>query len=137
MVLVIAWGYGEFYYIMPSHVKKDSSMECHLIARTLDHLRKFEGFLPQSLLISADNTTREAKNSTFATFVSYLVGAGHFRDADVHFLTTGHTHNAVDQRFSTCAAILARAATLEDVLGIGLGHGARNVLGLLKSFAYR
>ena len=122
------WGYGEFYYIMPSHVAKDPCMECTLISRTLDLLIEQlppGAELPKSLLISADNTTREAKNTTFASFVGYLVGSGKFRDAEVHYMTTGHTHNQVDQRFSVCASILARAPTLEDMMrGCCVGEAA-------------
>ena len=117
VVLVIAWGYGEFYFIMPSHVPKDSSMECTLISKVLEMLRAqvpAHLALPEHLLVSADNTTREAKNTTFASYLAYLTGAGMFRSTECHYLTSGHSHNSVDQRFSTCSAILARAPTLED-----------------------
>ena len=117
VVLVIAWGYGEFYFTMPSHVPKDSSMECTLISKVLDLLRAqvpAHLALPEHLLVSADNTTREAKNTTFASYLAYLTGAGLFRSTECHYLTSGHSHNSVDQRFSTCSAILARAPTLED-----------------------
>ena len=66
------------------------------------------------MLVAADNTTREAKNTTFATYLAYLVGAGIFTQAECQYMQTGHTHNAVDQRFSVLAAKLARAPVLEE-----------------------
>ena len=39
VVEVIAWGWGEFIFLMPPDIKKDSSMECYIIARVLDLLQ--------------------------------------------------------------------------------------------------
>ena len=39
VVEVIAWGWGEFIFLMPPDIKKDSSMECYIISRVLDLLQ--------------------------------------------------------------------------------------------------
>ena len=39
VVEVIAWGWGEFIFLMPPDIRKDSSMECYIISRVLDLLQ--------------------------------------------------------------------------------------------------
>ena len=60
VVGVTAHGHIEAYYIMDADMKKDSNMECSLIAHTLDlvqnELRKKGGAMPQNLVVAADNT---------------------------------------------------------------------------------
>ena len=60
-------------------------------------------------------TLREkAKNQHFANFSGYLVGTERFDCVENQFLKTGHTHNELDQRFSSVATALSRAPCLED-----------------------
>lgn len=63
----------------------------------------------------ADNTPREAKNSHFGCFLASLVGAQLFNSVECHFLQTDHTHNELDQRFSTMACCIKQAEVLEDI----------------------
>lgn len=63
----------------------------------------------------ADNTPREAKNSHFGCFLASLVGAQLFNSVECHYLQTDHTHNELDQRFSTMACCIKQAEVLEDI----------------------
>lgn len=110
-------GVLEAFYIMSPDVAKDSNMESTVIHRTLDHVvehqRNHGHPMPANLIVNADNTTREAKNQHFATSMAQLVATDKFQSLEVEFPKTGHTHNELDQRFSTLATTLKRAPVLE------------------------
>jgi hypothetical protein len=117
----VVHGRLEAYFIMPSDVPKDANMNCTIISRVLDLVQEqmqSQGsgniVMPQNLILAADNTARESKNQIFANFAAYLVGVQRFETVEVQFLQVGHTHNELDQRFSTVATTLSRAPTLED-----------------------
>jgi len=104
---------------MDADVPKDSNMEATVICRTLDVGRELLALLgvdqlPESAIIQADNTTREMVNQFFACFTSILVGEGIFPAMHPERTHEGHTHNHVDQRFGTAAAVLKSAPVLED-----------------------
>lgn len=64
----------------------------------------------------ADNTpTKKTKNSHFGCFLASLVGAQLFNSVECHYLQTDHTHNELDQRFSTMACCIKQAEVLEDI----------------------
>jgi len=118
VVGVICHGHLEGYFIMPSDLAKDANMNCTVLSRTLDIVAKTclkpNMAMPQNLAVAADNTTRESKNQWFANFQGCLVSRGKFLTAQQQFLPSGHSHNELDQRFSTVATALSRAPTLED-----------------------
>ena len=120
IVGTIVWGHLEVFYVMHPDQAKDANMECTVISRTLDLLaNKFEESspgcaLPRTMVVAADNTTREAKNQIFATYCASLVTAQRFDAVEVQYLQTGHTHNEQDQRFSSVSTLLSRAPILED-----------------------
>ena len=55
--------------------------------------------MPKSLVINADNTAREAKNSWFHLFMAVLESRNRTSGNQVEFYKVGHTHNEQDQRF--------------------------------------
>jgi hypothetical protein len=55
-----------------------------------------------------DNTARENKNSTVFGYLSMLVNLELFRKVKVNFLLVGHTHDHIDQMFSTFSRQLSR-----------------------------
>ena len=104
---------------MPADCPKDANMECTVVARILE--LAFEEFyrdkpiaFPRTLICATDNTAREANNQVFATFLSWLQCSGVFDEASKEGLQVGHTHNEIDQRFSTTTTVLMAAPTLED-----------------------
>ena len=130
MVGTICHGHFEAYFIMDTDQAKDANMNCTIISRCLDLLqqglpgtRQERGpgtawpshcVLPRTIVVGADNTTRESNNQYFLSFMAHLVARNMFEAAEVQFLQTGHTHNEQDQRFSSVWALLQRAPVLED-----------------------
>jgi hypothetical protein len=115
VVGVLVPGHLEAYFIMGSDLAKDANMNCTIISHVLDMVKEKLGdaAMPRSLIISADNTTRESKNQHFATYLATLVSSNKFESVELQFLQVGHTHNEQDQRFSTVATVLSRAPVLE------------------------
>ena len=64
--------------------------------------------LPLVLYIQWDNTARAKKNSIVSGYLSMLVNRGVFRKVKVNFLLVGHTHDHIDQMFSTFSRQLSR-----------------------------
>ena len=87
-----------------------------LLCRLVDLFReKFpDEFVARNLIISADNTPRESKNQWFGSILAALVGKGMWDSVELQFLQTSHSHNELDQRFSSIAALLERASVPED-----------------------
>ena len=111
--------HGEYYFVMPTDCPKDANMECTVVARLLDliyeeYYRDCPHALPRMLAIATDNTAREAVNQTFSQFMGFLTASGVFEDVTNERLQVSHTHNEMDQRFSSTGSILARAPVLED-----------------------
>ena len=61
--------------------------------------------MPKHLVVQADNTVSQNKNSVASMFLAWLVAKGKFLTCTMNFLVTGHTHEDVDRFFSL---ILAR-----------------------------
>lgn len=95
-------------------------MNSTILARVLDlltqklHKLSAELSLPPVLVINVDNTARESKNSFFGSFCATLVHRGIFQEVEVQYLQCDHTHNELDQRFSTMASKIRKADYLQD-----------------------
>ncbi len=72
---------------------------------------------PPKLFIQVDNCTRENKNRYFLSYIECLVLWNVFKEIEVSFLPVGHTHEDIDQAFSTTSARLNsnNAITLQDL----------------------
>ena len=121
MTGVIIWGLLEMYVIMPPDCPKDSNMNSTVVAFALDKAAQLlrdsgpdKGF-PPNLILSLDNTPREGKNSLFASFCSWLVSSQLFHCVQCEYLQVDHTHNELDQRFSSMASVIKQADTVEDL----------------------
>eukprot|EP00973_Karenia_brevis_P017865 2453427-Karenia_brevis.AAC.1 len=77
---------------MDADQAKDANMECTVIARMFDLVlektkkKSSTAKLPQQFIIAADNTTREAKNQHFQSFVAWVKARHIIEDIDVEFL---------------------------------------------------
>ena len=114
---VLAWGHMECYFISHSDAHKDANNEATAIARTLDLVSsklQDQVAMPRSLIVAADNTCREAKNSMFLSTLGYMHSSGRFDAVECEFMKSGHSHNELDQRFSAIATLLNTAGSLED-----------------------
>ncbi len=50
-----------------------------------------------------------------ASFLAYLQGTGAFASCEMQFLQVSHTHNELDQRFSTMACKIKQAESIENM----------------------
>ena len=120
MVGVICFGMLEYYALLPCDVPKDSNMNATVISRVLDIVAnilraKGERFsFPSTLLLGLDNTPREGKNSYFGSYLAGLIQKGVFRHIQVEFMQVDHTHNEMDQHFSSMAACIKCADHIEE-----------------------
>ena len=98
VVGIIIHGHIEAYYIMDADQPKDSSMNCTIVAQALDKVKGILGpdqALPRNLVIAADNTTLESKNTVFANFLSYLVTTEVFESVEVQFLQANRAQSVM------------------------------------------
>ena len=56
---------------------------------------------PHTLFLQVDNCWKENKNTTVFRYLGLLVKFGWFKQTYMHSLPTGHTHEDIDQMFST------------------------------------
>ena len=73
-----------------------------------------DDYIARNCIVSADNTPRESKNQWMASWLAACVGKSLFDTMELQFLQTSHSHNELDQRFASIAALLQRASVLED-----------------------
>ena len=101
MSAVICHGHHVLLCSSLPHLKKDASWCCDLICHSLHllgakmDLREFE------VIVQSDNTTRECKNNVTARLFGSLVGLHKVRRMELRCLASGHSHEDVDQYFST------------------------------------
>lgn len=87
-----------------------------MVHRFLNRKRS-ESQLPAKLFVQLDNCTRENKNRYLMGYFEMLVRNLVFESVEVGFLPIGHTHEDVDQCFSSTSARLRlhNAITLNDL----------------------
>lgn len=103
-----------FIYHDIKHIPHDSNLTIHCITETLNELKDRLG---KTLFLQMDNCGRENKNKYVLSYIALLVHLGIFKEALVHFLPVGHTHEDIDQMFSCVARQLRthNAFTMADL----------------------
>ncbi|CAG0896668.1 unnamed protein product [Darwinula stevensoni] len=91
-------GIREFAYVDMSQYPHDSNLTIEVILRTL--LRMKEDLKPK-LFLQMDNCTRENKNKYLCALAHLLVEEGIFDEVLFNFHPVGHTHEDIDQLFSS------------------------------------
>ena len=74
--------------------------------------------LPEFLSLKYDNTGREGKNQIVAKWMSWIQHAKVFRQVQDGSGEPGHSHDALDQRFSIIAAHLAECKVLQEPMDV-------------------
>ena len=114
---VLCHGWCTNVYISDESLHHGASSFCELIARSLDRVADIAGkkgrAFPQHLVIQADNTTAQNKNSVVSLFLAHLVSEGKFLTCTFNFLTVGHTHEDVDHFFSLILSTVLRPCRFE------------------------
>ena len=62
-----------------------------------------DAMLPRTIVIGIDNTPREGKNQWFAEYCAHMKAEKKADIIETEFLLSGHSHNEMDQRFSSVA----------------------------------
>jgi hypothetical protein len=88
------------------NVKQGNNVTIDCLHQALAHQLKQEGWIPSTLYVQLDNTTRQCKSRYLLGFCAYLVHLGVVKDVVVSFLPVGHTHEDIDQLFSRISVYL-------------------------------
>jgi len=117
LVGAIVAGLMEVYYLLPTDCAQDSNMQMTLITHTLDavaeQIKHTGRHMPANLVIQADNTCRETRNQFLLKWAAACILKGLFRTITFNYMSVGHTHIDIDQRFSIIATALAKQELLE------------------------
>ena len=116
---VLVHGIGLYADVwIDAHHKHDSNQVITLVMNAICDVKQRKDFLPPTLKIQVDNTTRENKNIYMFVMCASLVGLGFFQEVHLCFLIVSHTHEDINQRFSVISSVLLRKDidTLEEML---------------------
>jgi hypothetical protein len=110
---VLVHGHALYLYVTDEDTSIGASWTCEIIMQSLDKIwkrcqmmnRKF----PEHLIIQADNTVREAKNSILHKLLASLTMADIMVTTTVQHLRVGHTHEDVDAIFGLITGYLREA----------------------------
>lgn len=111
----IVHGWGVAMAISGHDQKKDSSMMTEIVAFLLTRMQASGVNLARCHFhLQGDNTSREVKNSTLMRFLSALTSHKICQSTSMGHLRSGHSHDDVDQMFSSCALHLVRYSKLAE-----------------------
>ena len=98
---------------VPYH-DKGSNWTIQCVSSALENLAKSDPDkkLPKTLFLQLDNCSGDNKNKYVFGYFSSLVSNGTFNTVVLSFLVVGHTHEDVDQLFSTIGAHLQKYGSL-------------------------
>jgi hypothetical protein len=104
---VLVHGVGLYCHVwIDAHHKHDSNQVVTSIMKVLQDVKHRRGKLAPVLRIQADNCGRENKNVYIFGLCATLVALGFFKEIQLSFLIVGHTHEDIDQRFSSISSAL-------------------------------
>ena len=98
-------GRKQFFYVCPPDIPHDINGTWSMITDVINQIRDSEpgNKLPPKLHIQMDNTTSDNKTKVHFLATRHLVQAGVFEEVTTGLLPVGHTHEDIDQCFSTIA----------------------------------
>src|SRR5450759_4624541 len=99
------------------NLHNDGNLTITILQRVLNEWEEKHGVLPPVLYLQLDNTSRENKNNLLMTYLHMLVKKKIFKKIKIGFLLVGHTHDQIDQMFSTFSKRLGKhkAFTFEEL----------------------
>ena len=127
-----------FAYLWPDRFPKDPNMTCSILMDVLDKIETTADIL----YLQLDGCSGENKNRDVMATCAYLVAIGAFSKVKVSFLPVGHTHEDIDQMFSTFAGPLRRSdfvtvAALGDLIASSLSPAPVVSLQLPRIFDFK
>lgn len=106
---LILHGRAVMLSISDHDLPKSSSTMIELVASALTRLKASGVVLSElDLRIQSDNTVREMKNNPFLRYLAMMVSNGIVKSARLACLTSGHSHEDIDQLFGSLAMFLVR-----------------------------
>jgi hypothetical protein len=90
------------------NLHNDGNLTITILQRILNEWEERPGGLPPVLYLQLDNTSRENKNNLLMAYLHMLVKLKVFKKVKIGFLLVGHTHDQIDQMFSTFSKRLGR-----------------------------
>eukprot|EP01103_Thecamoeba_quadrilineata_P019099 TRINITY_DN75_c0_g1_i3.p1 TRINITY_DN75_c0_g1~~TRINITY_DN75_c0_g1_i3.p1 ORF type:complete len:751 (-),score=109.78 TRINITY_DN75_c0_g1_i3:31-2283(-) len=90
------------YLLLPTWDQQGPNLTLTILFHQLLQM-KSEGRLPKQFFLQLDNCYKENKNKYLFGALAFLVHIGWFDSVQISFLIAGHTHEDVDQLFSTFA----------------------------------
>ena len=94
----IAHGYCRHAFVTSEEHIKGGSSFLEMLTIMIEQVYKIRGGnLPSHLVVVADNTVAQAKNSEVNLCLAALVARCHFQSSNLLFLTEGHTHEDIGQ----------------------------------------
>lgn len=106
----ILHGYCTLFYVSEPHVEHGSSWTAEVLAHSLNVLQEQYPALDLRachISLHGDNSSKELKNNCTMQLASSLVSLRRARSISLNFLQSGHSHEDVDQLFSSLAAHIA------------------------------
>lgn len=116
LTCAIVHGHAVGMFFAEQAVVKGSSWTCEVLAH-LFHILTVRGHLDMrdyEVIVQADNCTKEVKSNAVSRLLALLVSRRRVRRAVIHGLSTGHSHEDIDQGFSLLSSFLQTKAELHD-----------------------
>lgn len=107
VTMAICHGHCALVFVSEPHLSHDSSWTAELIAITLNVLAKefsYIDYRSAHLSLHGDNSTKELKNNSVLRMLSATVSSRRLKSASLNTLMSGHSHEDIDQSFSSLAA---------------------------------
>ena len=105
------------FYVAETHVSKDSSWACDIICHCLEVLKENYPQLDLRKCVlhcHGDNASSELKNNSVLRLLSCLVATRRLQSCSLSTLQSGHSHEDIDQCFSSLASHIASEAELHS-----------------------
>ena len=111
---VIAHGYGCYLYLSEGRTPHDSSWTCEIIAATLHNLtEQFDiDWRKVKPVLCGDNSSKELKNNSVLRLLSGLTACQRIYSSALYTLESGHSHEDIDQYFSSLATAVGAMTEL-------------------------
>ena len=111
----IVHGFGTLLFWCTDHLRHDTNLSIEVLRRVLLKYEQAKGSLPPVLYLQVDGGP-DLKSKQFLAFIGYLVQMKIFNKVKVSFMIVGHTHEDIDQRWSTIGKYFVREK--EEILSV-------------------
>ncbi len=108
--MILLHGYAALVYVSEPHLAHDSSWSCEILSHALSVLKSQFGYIDcRNLHLSChgDNSSKELKNNSLLRLLSGCVSQRRLHSASLSTLMSGHSHEDIDQCFSSLATWIA------------------------------